>query len=147
MLDREYRKCRSVKKALLYSKLAILELCGWVEESMDDIVLRCARTHLRDARNLQFARGTIVRRTHGFDYEKDFRSMLIQLVGLVSVERLERRVDETKMATFKATLANLKKVRDSEAHTHIKKATKNVNAPSATISQFLLVYEGLLEYD
>ena len=73
--------------------------------------------------------------------------MLIQLVGVVNVERLEQRVDQTKMARFKVTLANLKKVRDSEAHTHIKKATKRVNAPSATIGQFLPVYEGLLEYD
>ena len=51
------------------------------------------------------------------------------------------------MTKFKATLATLKKVRDSEAHTHIKRATKHVNAPSVTIGQFLPVYEGLLEYD
>jgi hypothetical protein len=42
-LDRKYRKATTSKELFFYSKLAIFELCGWIEESMDDIILRCAR--------------------------------------------------------------------------------------------------------
>ena len=42
-LDYRYRRAHSaLKEALFCSKLAILELCGWIEESMDDMVRRCA---------------------------------------------------------------------------------------------------------
>ena len=47
-LDRKYNRATSTRDSLFYSKLAILELCGWIEESMDDIVLRCACRHLTD---------------------------------------------------------------------------------------------------
>ena len=44
-LDVRYRKAATLKDSLFYSKLAVLELCGWIEESMDDVILRCARRH------------------------------------------------------------------------------------------------------
>ncbi len=145
-LDRKYNKASSVKESLFYSKLAILELCGWIEESMDDIVLRCACHHLTDQKNITFVRNQVVRRTHGFDYENNFRQMLIQLMGIIKVERIERTVDQIKLARLRATLADLKKVRDPEAHTHIKGVTRSINAPSVTLAQFPALYDGLLEF-
>ena len=41
-LKTNFNKTNSPKLELFYSKLAIIELCGWIEESMDDIVLRCS---------------------------------------------------------------------------------------------------------
>ena len=67
-LDRKYRNSTSKKESLFYSKLAVLELCGWIEESMDDVVLRCARRHLKDQANITYVQNEIVKRTHGFDY-------------------------------------------------------------------------------
>ena len=37
----------------------------------------------------------------------------------------------------------LKTARDAEAHTHINGVTREINAPSITISQFADVYQGL----
>ena len=88
----------------------------------------------------------VIKRTHGFDYEYHFRRMLIQLIGLVNVERLEKAIDQTKQARLIAALKTLKAVRDPEAHTHIKGVTRAINAPSVTLGQFPAVYEGLLEY-
>ena len=73
--------------------------------------------------------------------------MLIQLIGIVKVERLEKLVDQSKKDQLKATLSILKSVRNSEAHTHIKGVTRHINAPSVTIAQFAVVYEGLIEYE
>lgn len=146
-LDRLFREAASRKHALFYSKLAILELCGWIEESMDDVVLRCATRSVRSAANRDYVQNQIVKRTYGFDYERHFRAMLIRLLGLVVVERIEGIVDPGKAARLKATLTTLTTVRNTEAHTHVKGVTKVINAPSVTMTHFLAAYEGLSEYD
>src|SRR5438105_2751847 len=92
-LDRSYRRAASPKEAQFFSKLAILELCGWIEESMDDVILRCARKHLNVAANRSYCEKEVVKRTYGFDYHYNFRFMLIRLLGLIAVEKLEQRVD------------------------------------------------------
>ncbi len=146
-LDRKYKNATGKKESLFYSKLAVLELCGWIEESMDDVVLRCARRHLRNQANFTYVQNEIVKRTYGFDYEQHFRRMLIQLLGVVNVERIEKSVDQSKRLKLAATLDALKKVRDAEAHTHIKGVTRQINAPSVTLSQFTALYDGLIEFD
>ncbi len=146
-LDRRYNQTKSSKEALFCSKLAILELCGWIEESMDDIIIRCAMRHLKDNENRKYCKQQIIKKTYGFDYHNNFRFMLIRLVGLVVVEKLESQVDAAKYGTMKATLDALRTVRNSEAHTHLKGTTRTLNAPSFTIGQFRPVCDGLLEFD
>lgn len=145
-LDYRYRKARSAKEALFCSKLAILELCGWIEESMDDVIRRCANRKLENNDNRKYCETDIIGKNYGFDY-LSFRSMLIRLMGLVAVEALERKVDARKYATLKATLSSLKQTRNSEAHTHIKGGTRTLNAPSLTIAHFHLLYDGLQEFE
>ena len=142
-----YQKSPSQKHALYYAKLAILELCGWIEESMDDIVERCANRHLKDLDNLKFVKTHVVRRTYSFVYDTHFRNMLIQVLGIINVEKLERSLDSTKFHLMKSTLDTLKKSRDNEAHTHIKGTTKRLDAPSLTQSRFQLVYAGLKDVE
>ena len=146
-LDRNYRKAKSAKAAQFSSKLAILELCGWIEESMDDIVLRCARRNLVDVANRTYCEKEIVKRTYGFDYHNNFRLMLIKVLGLIAVEKLERGIDATIHGRMKSALSTLKQQRDSEAHTHLKGITRTINAPSVTIAQFRPVYDGLVAID
>ena len=146
-LDHQYRKARSAKEALFCSKLAILELCGWIEESMDDVVRCCAVRHLNLQDNLTFCERDIIKRTHGFEYEPHFRSMLIRLMGLIAVEKLEKKIDQNIHAAMLAVLSSLKNSRNSEAHTHLKGTTRILNAPSVTIGQFQPVYDGLIEFE
>ena len=146
-LDRKYKKATSKRESLFYSKLAVLELCGWIEESMDDVVLRCARRHLKNQANFTYVQNEIVKRTYGFDYQQHFRRMLIQLLGVINVERIEKSVDQNKQLKLTATLNALKTVRNAEAHTHIKGVTRQINAPSVTLGQFSALYEGLVEFE
>jgi len=136
----------SGKKSLFYSKLAILELCGWIEESMDDIVRKCANRKLKEAGNQEHIE-SVIKYTYGFTYDKHFRKMLIELIGLINVERLEMRIDRVKFQNMKSTLGLLRQFRDTEAHTHLKGITRALDAPSATINKFFKVYEGLKEFE
>lgn len=146
-INRGYLKASSQRESFFFSKLAILELCGWIEESMDDIVVRCAMRHLREPVNQKYCKEVFVKRSYGFDYDKNFRFMLIQLLGLVNVESIEARVDRNKRDTMTAALSSLTAQRNKEAHTHLKGATRSINAPSVTIAHLQPLYQGLVEFD
>jgi len=146
-LNNLYNKSKNVKQSLFFSKLAILELCGWIEESMDDIVHRFSMRNLRDASNKNYVENFIIKRTYGFEYDRHFREMLISLIGIIYVEKLERKVNRTKFQNLKGTLESLKTYRDMEAHTHIKGITKRLDAPSAIISKFFIIYDGLKDFE
>lgn len=133
---------KSGKDALFYSKLAILELCGWIEESMDDVIRRCAHKRLKIPANRKIVDESVIKKTYAFDYGR-FRYMLIYVIGLINVERIEMKMDPLTMNRFEATLGALKKSRDAEAHTHLKGITRVINAPSITLAQFGDVYDGL----
>ncbi|MCI0485813.1 MAG: hypothetical protein L0229_04345 [Blastocatellia bacterium] len=142
-----FRETPTLKKQLFFSKLAILELCGWIEISMDDIVLRCAKRHLKDQSNIEMVEKAIVGRVYGFEYEAHFRKMLIQLIGTICVERLERKLDQRKFQPMKSNLNDLKAIRNQEAHTHLKGATKRLDAPSVTKNRFFTIYDGLKDIE
>jgi hypothetical protein len=144
-LDAAYRNAATQDDAERFAKLAIIELCGWIEEAMDEVVHRCSRRGLKETKNLEYCPNDIVKTTYGFDYHKHFRAMLIRLVGIISVEVIESKVDPAKHVGLKSTLGNLRVVRDSVAHTHLKGVTRTLDAPSVTMGNFGRVYDGLLD--
>jgi hypothetical protein len=147
-LDRLYNKSTSQKKAVFYSKLALIELCGWVEETLDDIILRHAYRHLKDKDNKNYCKNRIVKPNYGFEYNKNIRPMLISLVGLIEVEKLELELEKNALITLlKGHLGNIKESRNIAAHTHVKGITKRFNAPSRTIGDFERIKPILLRID
>jgi hypothetical protein len=146
-LNKKYNKATTPKDSLFFSKLAILELCGWIEESMDDLVRRCAKQKLKEQANITYVNSVVIKKNYGFEYQNNFRQMLIKLLGIINVERIERKMDAGKFQRFQSTLSALKTARDAEAHTHIKGITRSINAPSITLRQFNDVYDGLAEVD
>jgi len=146
-LDRMYNSSRSQKKRLFYSKLALLELCGWIEESMDEIVIKSSHRCLRDTGNRNYIADEIVRRIYGFEYAKHFRKMLTQVIGFRNLEMIENRITIHILTNFKATLERLTIARNKEAHTHIKGTTRLINAPSISRNDFNYIFDGLKKYE
>lgn len=145
-LDRRYRRERQPKELLYISKLAVLELCGWIEMSMDDVVERCLIRKLREASNRKTGK-TFVKRNYGFEYERHFRGMLISTIGIIGVEKIEAQLDPVNHAKLTAHLKALHNVRNSLAHTYVRGVTTTIEAPSQTIARFNEIYIGLKEYD
>lgn len=146
-LDQLYNTAGTQKKKLYYSKLAMLELCGWIEESMDDVVQKCANRVLKNRRNKNYITNKVIKPTYGFEYERHFKKMLISVVGLMSIEKVEAKVDPQKYARFTSALGSLKAARNREAHTHLKGVMRTVDAPSVTLQYFINVYEGLIDLE
>lgn len=145
LIDKNFKNAKNQEEALLLSKLAIIELCGWIEQSMDDIVRHIYKRCLKDVNNCKFVEKEIIKKTYGFEYHKHFRGMLTKTIGIVNVERIELSINQTKKAKLEAVLSTLKKLRDAEAHTYIEGTMHTVNAPSVTLAQFTEVYDGLNE--
>lgn len=145
-LDVCYRSESKPKSAFFYSKLSILELCGWIEMSMDDIITRHCARKVKQPSNIRFVESNIVKRTYGFDYDNHFRMMLIRLIGIINVERLEAEIDETVQVLLKAELTSLKSLRDTLAHTYAKNLPP-IDAPSRVRARFEPLYNGLQAYD
>ncbi|PZV28151.1 MAG: endoribonuclease [Snowella sp.] len=138
----------SQKILVFYSKLAILELCGWIEESLDIIILDYAENKLKNRNNQKYIED-LVKRNYGFDYENNFRKMLIQMIGLIFVEKLEHNLEErgSIITQFKSELGSLKNTRNSAAHTHISEILPIYDAPSITKRNFQRIYQLLIDIE
>lgn len=149
-INRLYKRTAGTKdtiETLLYSKIAILEFGGWIEESMDDIVERCAKRCLVAPSNLKKVQNPVIKRNYGFLYEEHFSKMLRQVIGFDGLEELEKVLDPTKLALLKSGLVSMTTIRNSLAHTHIKGTARSIEAPSSTIARFESLYEGLKDID
>ncbi len=147
-LDRLYVLSTSQKKAIYFSKLALIELCGWIEESVDDIVIRHSSRKLKVVCNREYCKVDIVNLNYGFQYNSNIRPMLMRLIGLVCLEKVEKKLELTAQITLlKSNLGNLKRSRNEAAHTHLKGVTRTYLAPSRILGDFNRIYPLLHSLD
>lgn len=123
----------------LLSKLAILELCGWLEEEFDRIVLVAQTGRLNDA---DWVKKNIILKTSGFRYDDHLRQMLAKLFGEVLVRRIEKTMEAQfpgEIESLSAILGTLWKLRCDLAHKDLSAsvaAQQTFHAPSWTQRQF-----------
>lgn len=143
-LDSLYNSSPTVE-ATYYSKLAIIELCGWIELTMDNIVEHFANKHLK-TQPFKDSFKALKKNNYGFDYKKNFRKMLSQTVGLHNTEKVETTLNHSgQIAILNAILDSLKILRNDAAHTYID-ATKTYQAPSVTKAQLEQIYPILKDF-
>lgn len=131
----------SPEQSVFFSKLAILEYCGWIEEVFDQIIRRSVKGQLKTQEFRQMLETSVIGNTHGFQYKKHFRTMLTRAVGLRKAEIIEKYLkDSRQFDILVSELGNIKRDRDSAAHTWIDGATRTYPAPSFTKSQFERIY-------
>lgn len=114
--------------------------------SMDELIRSHAKKILRQTDSRSEMEATI-KRVYGFDYDKHFKKMLLQMIGLAGFEQLNRLADPVKIQLMSASLNSFKNFRDAEAHTYLKGTTRTIDAPSVTKGKLNPIYEGLIEID
>jgi len=146
-LEKLYNKHQSLKKDIYYSKLALLEFCGWIEESFDSIAKLSVSNKIKTNVFKKILKDTI-EKNYGFQYSANFRPMLIKTIGIEKSEKIEQKIDKMgNVQILSTTLGNLKKVRNDNAHTYIKGTTTFIQTPSITKSQFLTIYPIIKEFE
>lgn len=127
----------SLDRPKLLSKLALLELCGWLEVEFDRLIRLVEIGRLNDA---PWVEKNIIERTNGFAYGNHWRPMLCKIVGEVFARRVEQAMEAahpSELDQLKSILGQLWVERCSFAHADINTnvaAQQTFNAPSWTIS-------------
>jgi len=133
----------------LLSKIALIELCGWLEEWMDDAVRQVNQSTLNDA---DWVEKNIIKQTHGFHYDKHFRPMLCSVLGEHTIRGIENGFEQRHGGDLElicSTLGILWKLRCDLAHADLaahQRAQINIHAPSWTKNQYRLLSGRLVNY-
>ncbi len=130
-----------------YSKLAILELSGWLEETIDELLIHYSQSKL-NLDNLKYFEEKI-KNTWGANYSSNIRNLLIIVVGLINVETIENNLKQNGgyLDLLKNTTKSLKKARDDCAHTSTAGVTQQFQAPSYYKQVLINIYDSLIELE
>ncbi|RZI43716.1 hypothetical protein EGT07_08075 [Herbaspirillum sp. HC18] len=130
----------SLDRMNLLSKLATIELCGWLEEEFDRLIRIVANGRISDTNWVEI---DVIDNTFGFVYAKHWRPMLCKVVGEVFARRVEAAMDASYPADIpqlKSLLGQLWKDRCNFAHADLNANRANTqltfNAPSVAISRY-----------
>ncbi len=144
MLDDKFNETLSTSKpedAIYFSKLSILEYCGWIEEAFDLIIKRSVKGKLKTLVFRQMLDNSVIGKTYGFQYKQHFRPMLSKAVGLENAEIIEKHlIDEGKLEILISEMESIKEYRNIAAHTWINGITRTYPTPSYIKTKFETVY-------
>lgn len=127
--------------SIYFSKLAILEYCGWLEEAFDEIVRRSVKGRLKTPDYRNMLNISIIGKNHGFEYKKHFRRMLMSAIGISNMEKIEIELKNTgEYDKLVSELDAIKTQRDNAAHTWINGAISNYDTPAYIKARFNTVY-------
>lgn len=132
-----------------YSKLALIELCGWIELCIDEILENYVDSTLSVSRNIDLCKNNFIKNTYGFEYDKNLRSLLIKLVGVIGVEKIEDvlEFDGGTYTLIKAQLNNLVTLRNQAAHTTIAGVTHSYQSPHSIVTNLNNIYGHLTKLE
>lgn len=132
---------------LLYSKIAIIELGGWIEESRDELRDQLLKiiTHQNPE---DCCKKIYPKHVSGFDYMDHFRKAIFErLIGLHGASELEAQLDEEINLVFKSSMGTLWYQRNICAHRTIKGTQVSIQSPSSTMKQFKNIEPGLKQLE
>lgn len=161
LLDATYNEAIRTQDTRLQDlccKASILELCGWVEQSLDEIVFDSAVRLALDADTVRRIKSEYVKRTYGFHYRDNFEKMILSTIGFKGLKKVEANsLVSNTLTGFINLLEDLTKQRNFYAHTHYSLAKQyptgynSIDAPSVVkgkagnIHTFLVNYEKALK--
>lgn len=137
-------------RAKLVSKLALLELCGWIEGEFDRLAMIVEAGRLNDA---AWVSEFVISKTSGFTYAEHWRPMLTRLVGEVFARRIEQQMEVSfpgEIEQLKSLLGTLWKKRCGFAHADMTAniaAQQTFDAPSWTLNQHRVVKRLMGHYE
>lgn len=129
---------QNAEDQILYSKGALMELCGWIEDSMDSIALRAVKGLLETAPYKQIS-GSNVSNVYGFEYKKYFRPMMISQIGVSDMELLEKSMG-ADVDVLKAKLESFIQYRGCAAHSAKTPSMGAFNDPSVILGDLAVIY-------
>ena len=125
------------EEAVAFAKLAVLEFCGWVEMTIDDIA-RCAVIVSLPAEEDRKPLEALIKDTSGFDYSRHVTPLLVSALGSVRFSVVENTMrEEALLDRFRSVLnsAEFSRMRNRAAHTFNDGTQRNYDAPSSVLGK------------
>lgn len=143
----------SLELAKMVSKLAVLEVAGWIEECVDYIARDFVSEEAFNGRAREILE-IAIDSTYGLSYDTHVEPLLAVALGATELARVEEVLEvDAKLDKLKSELGTVHSMRNSLAHTHTK-VTMKIDAPEVTIKRlerlielFRNLYEIALEED
>ena len=84
-LDIMYTGESDAHNQILYSKLALLELSGWIEQSFDIILKDYMLIHISSL-YFQYAEKAVISKNNSFKWDTNIRTMFRNILGMKNLE-------------------------------------------------------------
>lgn len=142
-----------LERMLLISKLANIELGGWLEEEFDRLIIEVAENRISD---MNWLGKSVIKKNYGFSYKDHWRVMLTKIVGEMYALRVEKEMESefpTELAQLTSLLTRLWDERCKFAHSDLEKNMNYLerkqlrfNAPSQTFAEYNQIKKILGDY-
>ncbi len=138
-LDKEYSSCKDIQMSILYSKLAVLELCGWIETSIDDMLYNYIDEHIID-NSCKDKIKQIIKRNNGFNYETNLFNLFCSVLGINNLENILYALTDSEFQYLKSITYIYSQDRNKAAHTDTPNGTtRRYNSPSNVLHDYGLL--------
>lgn len=135
-LDSEYNtSIADPDMPVFFSKLAIIELSGWLEDSIDDILYDYMGRHLIDIDVIHDIKKDIIEKNYGFKYKQNIQKICFAVLGANNWENIKDKISTVDLLNLQTITGTLTNSRNNAAHSSTI-VTRTFNAPSITLSEF-----------
>lgn len=145
-LNQKYLRSKTQAEPLYYSKLAIIEICGWIESSLDELFYNYSSSALESSNYINKMHNRI-KETYGFSQNKHLKPLVVSVVGYSGLEKLESSCDQSLLGGLYRNLDELTKMRNELAHTYIKGFAVTIESPQLILRRLDHVANGLDELE
>lgn len=136
-LDTEYTGATDANMQLLYSKLAVLEFCGWIEVSFDTLWHDYVANKLAFQDNINRIK-KIIKKNYGFDYDKNIYPIMCSVLGVNNWENILDAFPVADFSNMSSILSSYTNVRNTAAHTNTQSGvTPTYTAPSTVKADYI----------
>lgn len=118
---------------IFYSKLAVIEFSGWIEDSVDSIVYDYIDNHIVDPiikKNIK----ENVNRNYGFNYSNLFK-VFTSVLGVDTWENIEDKLKPQNLVDLVNVTSTFTGIRNKAAHSSIV-VMATFSSPSTTIAAY-----------
>lgn len=137
VMYQQHQTSEDPEEAVAFAKLAVLEFCGWVEMTIDDIAREAVHVSLPAEADRQPLEA-LIKSTSGFDYSRHVTPLLVSAMGSVRFSVVERSMEaEALLERFKSILnsTEFSRMRNRAAHTFNDGTQRNYDAPSSVLGK------------
>ena len=140
-IDIYYQHEINNNRALLWAKMAIIEVSGWTEECIDNIL----KTYIDSVNpNCKTALLDKIDKVYGFHYSSNFKKICVEILGNIMFEKIEKKIP-SECQKLESALNELNKTRNICAHTHIL-SNKPIDAPQKSMLKQKEIETGLKKF-